>query len=92
MLIDLDHLMANPIFDANRCSINYHPLHTYYAAIFYVLLLFFKNPFRIIGIGLLLHLLTDLIDCMMMYQQCSSCLKNTPAIHLLEFISNFLGI
>ena len=34
MLIDLDHLLASPIFDANRCSIGYHPLHTVYAAVF----------------------------------------------------------
>jgi len=33
MLVDLDHLVADPIFQANRCSINYHPLHTYYAMI-----------------------------------------------------------
>ena len=26
MLVDLDHLLANPIFDPNRCSINFHPL------------------------------------------------------------------
>ena len=26
MFIDLDHLLANPIFDPNRCSINFHPL------------------------------------------------------------------
>ena len=36
MLIDLDHLLANPIFDPNRCSINFHPLHTYYAAGVYI--------------------------------------------------------
>ena len=29
MLVDVDHLLATPIFDANRCSINFHPLHTY---------------------------------------------------------------
>ena len=40
MLIDLDHLVASPIFDANRCSIGYHPLHTVYASIFYLALLF----------------------------------------------------
>jgi hypothetical protein len=27
MLIDLDHLLATPIFKADRCSINFHPLH-----------------------------------------------------------------
>ena len=24
MLIDLDHLLANPVFDPDRCSINFH--------------------------------------------------------------------
>ncbi|WP_272148568.1 DUF6122 family protein [Tenacibaculum aiptasiae] len=66
MLVDLDHLLATPIFTPNRCSINFHPLHTYYAMIIYVLLLFFKKPFNIIGIGLLLHMLTDYIDCLFM--------------------------
>ncbi|MEJ2113347.1 MAG: DUF6122 family protein, partial [Flavobacteriaceae bacterium] len=27
MLIDLDHLFSNPIFDPDRCSINFHPMH-----------------------------------------------------------------
>ena len=27
MLVDLDHLLANPIYDATRCSIGFHPLH-----------------------------------------------------------------
>lgn len=62
MLIDLDHLLATPIYDPERCSINFHPLHTYYAGMVYLLFLFFKKT-RIIGIGLVLHLLTDLIDC-----------------------------
>jgi hypothetical protein len=62
MLIDLDHLLANPIFDKNRCSINFHPLHSYIAAGIYVVGLFFKKT-RIIGIALLFHLLTDWIDC-----------------------------
>lgn len=66
MLVDLDHLLADPIFLANRCSINYHPLHTYYAMIVYVGLLFFRRPFNIIGIGLLFHMLTDAIDCALM--------------------------
>ncbi|WP_299161975.1 DUF6122 family protein [uncultured Tenacibaculum sp.] len=66
MLVDLDHLLANPIFASNRCSINFHPLHTYYAMVVYVFLLFLKKPFSIIGIGLLLHMLTDYIDCLLM--------------------------
>ena len=63
MLIDFDHLLANPIFDPNRCSINFHPLHTYYAGTVYIVFLFFKK-LRIIGIGLLLHLVTDWLDCL----------------------------
>lgn len=63
MLIDLDHLLANPIFDATRCSINFHPLHTYVAGAIYLVLLFFKQT-RVIAIGLLLHLLTDGLDCL----------------------------
>jgi hypothetical protein len=62
MLVDLDHLVANPIFDANRCSIGYHPLHSLYAIVAYFILLFFPKS-RIIAIGLLLHMLTDFIDC-----------------------------
>lgn len=63
MLIDVDHLVATPIFDATRCSINYHPLHTYYALVVYVILFIIPKT-RIVGLGLLLHILTDFIDCM----------------------------
>ncbi|MDA9992426.1 DUF6122 family protein [Flavobacteriaceae bacterium] len=62
MLIDLDHLLANPIFDPNRCSINFHPLHTYYAAGAYILMVIPKKS-RILGIAFLLHLFTDYLDC-----------------------------
>ena len=65
MLIDFDHLIAIPIFDANRCSINFHPLHTYYAMVIYVLLLFPEKT-RLIGIGLVIHILADYIDCLLM--------------------------
>ena len=62
MLIDFDHLFANPIFDPNRCSINFHPLHTNYAIIMYILMTIPKRS-RILGIALLFHMLTDLLDC-----------------------------
>lgn len=61
-LIDLDHLLASPIFDPGRCSIGFHPLHSYLAIGIYFVLLFFPKS-RIIAIGLLLHILTDLINC-----------------------------
>jgi hypothetical protein len=92
MLVDLDHLVASPIFQVNRCSINFHPLHTYYAMILYVILLFFRKPFHIIGIGLLFHMLTDFIDCMMMYSNCKDCFSDSPVIELLRTTSRFLGI
>lgn len=65
MLIDLDHLLANPIFDPNRCSINFHPLHSYYAMTVYVVLTFFKKT-RLIGLGLCIHIVADLVDCALM--------------------------
>ena len=56
MLVDLDHLLATPIFEAGRCSIGFHPLHSYYAIAVYFLLLLWKNKIiRIIAIGLLFH-------------------------------------
>ncbi len=65
MLIDVDHLLATPVFDPHRCSINFHPLHTYWAMGVYVLLFFVKKG-RILAVGLLLHILTDWIDCLFM--------------------------
>lgn len=63
MLVDLDHLLANPIFDSDRCSIGFHPLHTTYAIVVYFLFLWHPKT-RIIGVGLLLHMLTDFLDCL----------------------------
>jgi hypothetical protein len=62
MLVDVDHFLANPIFEENRCSINFHPLHSYIACGVYFLGLFFKKT-RVIAIALLFHMLTDFIDC-----------------------------
>jgi len=62
MLIDLDHLLATPIFDPNRCSINFHPLHSYYAIALYIVLALLKKT-RLIGLGLVIHILADLVDC-----------------------------
>jgi len=64
MLVDLDHLLATPIFDPNRCSINFHPLHSYIAIGLYFVGLFFKKT-RIVAIGLLLHMLADWADCLL---------------------------
>ena len=64
MIVDLDHLLANPIYQADRCSINFHPLHSYYAITIYMIMIFLRRPFNIIGIGLLLHMITDYSDCL----------------------------
>lgn len=64
MIIDLDHLLANPIFDPNRCSIGFHPLHSYYAILIYFLMLLIPNKYiRIISAGLIFHMLIDFQDC-----------------------------
>ena len=62
MLVDLDHLLATPIFDPQRCSVGFHPLHSYLAVALYPILLLFSKT-RAIGVGLLFHMLTDFIDC-----------------------------
>ena len=86
MLVDLDHLLASPIFQANRCSINFHPLHTYYAMILYVFLLFRGKPYQIIGVGLLFHMLTDFIDCLWTFSRCKACLQDSPIVELLQWL------
>nr|WP_298927952.1 DUF6122 family protein [uncultured Allomuricauda sp.] len=62
IVIDLDHLLAEPIFDLNRCSINFHPLHSYWAILLYCILPFFKQT-RIIGLALIIHIIADVVDC-----------------------------
>ena len=80
ILVDLDHLLADPIYDPSRCSIGFHPLHTSPAIIIYALLfalpLIFgrrakglgsHSPSRLLhllGLGLLIHMALDWIDCM----------------------------
>ncbi|WP_275126012.1 DUF6122 family protein [Zhouia amylolytica] len=64
IIIDIDHVWANPIFDPNRCSINFHLLHSYPFIFIYTLLLF-NNKSRIYGIALLLHILADTTDCIL---------------------------
>lgn len=65
MIVDVDHLFVSPIFDPNRGSIGFHFLHSYFIIPFYFLLLFFKGNFRIIGVGLVFHMLTDYLDMLL---------------------------
>ena len=62
MLVDLDHLLANPIYDPNRCSIGFHPLHQPWFIAFYFILSFYPKT-RFIGVGLIIHMVLDAIDC-----------------------------
>ncbi len=63
--IDIDHVLATPMFDPTRCSINFHPLHSYYAIAVYSALALIKKT-RYLGIGLLIHILADTTDCLLM--------------------------
>ncbi|MFT6166212.1 MAG: hypothetical protein ACJAV5_000097 [Vicingaceae bacterium] len=92
MLVDIDHLLAEPIFESNRCSINFHPFHTYYAMVVYFALLFFRKPFNIIGIGLLFHMLTDFIDCLFLFSACEACFLDSPAIDAQKATSRFIHL
>ena len=65
LIIDLDHLFADPIFDPNRCSINFHPLHTY-PAIGICILMTVIPKIRLLGLGFLIHMVLDGIDCIWM--------------------------
>lgn len=63
MVVDLDHLLADPIFDPARCSIGFHPLHSGPAIAGYLLLTLFRQT-RPIGLGLLIHMALDAADCL----------------------------
>jgi hypothetical protein len=66
IIIDVDHLLATPIFDPGRCSIGFHPLHTIWAAFVYLLMLALPSwKWRAVGLGCLWHLAVDWNDCFM---------------------------
>jgi len=62
MLVDLDHLLATPIYDAGRCSIGFHPLHTF-VPIFVYGVFCFVPKLRYVGLGLVVHMALDSVDC-----------------------------
>ncbi len=62
MLVDIDHIFANPIYDPNRCSIGFHPLHELWFIGLYVALCFIPKT-KLVGIGLSVHMALDAIDC-----------------------------
>lgn len=80
MLVDADHLLADPIYDPERCSIGFHPLHTLpaiavYAALFTLPLIWRRTgtdqglpqtarEIHLVGLGLLIHMMLDWADCL----------------------------
>ena len=65
MLIDLDHLLADPIFDPDRCSVGFHPLHSWPVVGAYVIALFVPR-FRLAAVGLVIHIGLDGLDCLLL--------------------------
>ncbi|MEK6937460.1 MAG: DUF6122 family protein [Nanoarchaeota archaeon] len=66
-LIDIDHLLAQPIYDSKRCAINFHPLHSWYTFPLWVIGLLFRNRYiRYFCLGVLLHLWLDGINCLIL--------------------------
>lgn len=65
MLVDVDHLLANPVFNPHRCSIGFHPLHTWPAIAAYAIAAWIPST-RWLGVGLLLHMALDWVDCVWM--------------------------
>jgi hypothetical protein len=65
MIVDLDHLLARPVFDPQRCSLGFHPLHTWPAIAAYAVLAAIPRA-RWVGVGLLIHMALDVLDCLWM--------------------------
>lgn len=62
MAVDIDHIVADPIYDPSRCSIGFHPFHRLGFIVLYFALCFFPKT-RLVGLGLSLHMALDSIDC-----------------------------
>ena len=63
MLVDLDHLLADPVFDPDRCGLGFHPLHSWPAIALYVIEL--ALPWlRVVALGLVIHMALDGTDCL----------------------------
>ena len=75
MLVDVDHLVADPIFMPGRCSIGFHILHSEFIIPFYFIGAIFlkRGLFKLIMIGLAFHMITDFIDCLWMFLKCADC-------------------
>ena len=61
-LVDIDHLLATPIYDPDRCSIGTHPFHSLPAIGIYSAMTLNQRT-QELGIGLLTHMAVDFVDC-----------------------------
>lgn len=80
MVVDVDHLFATPIYQADRCSILFHPLHQVWAFVIYAVMVIWplllygmnkpiKDWQRVMGwagLGLIIHMVLDGLDCIWM--------------------------
>lgn len=81
MVVDVDHLLADPIYDPERCSIGFHPLHTVFPIVLFAVLALlpwvigrsvaaprWKSALptvHLVGLGLLIHMALDWGDCLL---------------------------
>ena len=68
MIVDVDHLLADPVYDPGRCSIGYHPLHQFPAIAAYAAMSVWPK-LRLLGIGLMIHMALDGVDCVWMQNE-----------------------
>jgi hypothetical protein len=61
MVVDLDHLLAVPVYDPDRFSLGFHPLHAWVLQPVYVMLALWPRT-RLVGLGLVLHMVLDGAD------------------------------
>jgi hypothetical protein len=69
MAVDLDHFLASPVFDPLRCSIGFHPLHSYLPIAAYLLILALPR-LRFVALGLLIHMGLDGLECLRLAPYC----------------------
>ena len=90
MLIDVDHLLATPVIDPLRCSVGFHPLHSFYAMPVYALMLLLPAT-QIVAVGVLFHLFTDTVDCLWSFRYCQACYVNSRIRGLVDWVRKLLG-
>ena len=80
MAVDIDHLLADPIYAPGRCSIWFHPLHTLWPIVIYTGMMLWPLALKVaakpikkahqivglVGLGLVIHMVLDWTDCLWM--------------------------